>query len=176
MCGHTFIATVLLVPVFALHSHVCAAGTYADVWTGGGRGGAQAGGHIHHHLHLNHKQNQKDVFIYWWLILINHGWGSEESFKTWRQCGEKIHLLKSGFLCLATCPQTKISFRLKTAFNILSNFVHFYLNQCFSGPDVCSHNWGALMSISNKTRIRTLSVFLQFWQSLDKSLNPQKGS
>lgn len=33
--SHTLVAAVLHVPVFALHSWIGAAGSYADVWSGG---------------------------------------------------------------------------------------------------------------------------------------------
>lgn len=56
MRGHTLVAAVLHVPVFALHSWIGAAGSYADVWSGG-RGRSRGGCNVHLDFHLSDKTN-----------------------------------------------------------------------------------------------------------------------
>lgn len=62
VCGDTLITTVLLVPVFALHSWVGAAGSYANVWAGTGSH-TWCGSYIHLHLHLREKSRHRGVYI-----------------------------------------------------------------------------------------------------------------
>lgn len=51
VCGDTLITTVLLVPVFTLHSRVGAAGSYTNVWAFSGSHTWDRG-NIHLYLHL----------------------------------------------------------------------------------------------------------------------------
>lgn len=54
VCGDTLITTVLLVPVFTLHSGIGAAGPYTNVWVFSGSH-TWDWGNIHLYLHLEHE-------------------------------------------------------------------------------------------------------------------------
>lgn len=62
VCSDTLITTVLFVPVFALHCWVCAAGSYANVWAGGGSH-TRCRSYIHFNLHLREKSRHRGVYI-----------------------------------------------------------------------------------------------------------------
>lgn len=62
VCGDALVTTVLLVPVFALHSRIGAAGSYANVRARGGSH-TRDRSDTHLHLHLRDKTRQADMNI-----------------------------------------------------------------------------------------------------------------
>lgn len=58
VCGDALVAAVLLVPVFALHSGVAAAGAHTNVSAGSGSH-TRDGGNIHLNLHLRDKRQMQ---------------------------------------------------------------------------------------------------------------------
>lgn len=58
VCGHTFVAAVLFIPVSTLHSWVCASGTDTQISRSGWWGGRRS--HADLHLHLKNKHRNPD--------------------------------------------------------------------------------------------------------------------
>lgn len=62
VCGDTLVTTVFLVPVFALHSRIGAAGSYTNVRARSGSH-ARDSSDIHLHLHLRDNRRHADVNV-----------------------------------------------------------------------------------------------------------------